>query len=73
MFAKLMIGAAAVLAAALFAYLGGRLINAYGEARYQSGLADGQLKQMPAILTANARAAQAAGGARSGDRRGWRT
>ena len=54
-----MVGAAAVLAAALFAYLGDRLINAYGEARYQSGLADGQLKQIPAILTANARVAQA--------------
>jgi len=59
MFAKLMIGAAAVLAAALFAYLGDRTINAYGEARYQSGLADGQLKQVPGILAANARAAQA--------------
>jgi len=54
-----MIGATAVLAAALFAYLGGRLISTYGEARYQSGLADGQLKQMPGILAANARAAHA--------------
>lgn len=59
MFAKLMIGAAAVLTAALFAYLGDRLINAYGEARYHSGLADGQLKQMPGILAANQQAAQA--------------
>ncbi len=59
MFAKLMMGAAAVLAAALFAYLGNRMINAYGEARYQSGLADGQLKEVPGILAANARAAQA--------------
>jgi hypothetical protein len=58
MFTKLMIGAAAVLAAALFAYLGDRLINAYGEARYRSGLADGQLKQVPGILAANAKAAQ---------------
>jgi len=59
MFAKLMMGAAAVLAAALFAYLGDRLINAYGEARYQSGLADAQIKQMPGILAANEKAAQA--------------
>ena len=59
MFAKLMIAAAAVLAAALFAYLGDRTIQAYGEARYQSGLADGQLKQVPGILAANVRAAQA--------------
>jgi len=59
MFAKLMTGAAAVLAAVLFAYLGGRTINAYGEARYQSGLSNGQLKQMPGILAANARAEQA--------------
>lgn len=59
MFAKLMMSAAAVLAAALFAYLGDRLIDAYGEARYQSGLADGQLKQMADILAANRRAAQA--------------
>jgi len=59
MFAKLMIGAAAVMVAALFAYLGDRTIRAYGEARYQSGLSDGQLKQMPGILAANARAEQA--------------
>ena len=59
MFAKLMMGAAAVMAAALFAYLGDRLINAYGEARYQSGLADGQLKQVPVVLAANQKAAQA--------------
>jgi len=60
MFAKLMISAAALLAAALFAYLGDRLIQAYGEARYQGGLADGQLRQVPAILAANDKAAQAA-------------
>jgi len=54
-----MMDSATVLAAALFAYLGDRLINAYGEARYQSGLADGQLKQVPGILAANARATQA--------------
>ena len=59
MFAKLMISAAAVLAAALFAYLGNRLIDAYGDARYQSGLAAGQLKQVPDILAANRQAAQA--------------
>ena len=59
MFAKLTMCAAAVLAAALFAYLGDRLINAYGAARYQSGLADGQLKQMPGILAANQQAARA--------------
>jgi len=60
MFAKLMIAAAAVLAAALFAYLGDRTIQAYGEARYQSGLADGQLKQMPVILAANEKVTQTA-------------
>ena len=59
MFGRLMIGAAAVLAAALFAYLGDRLISAYGEARHQSGLADAQLKQFPGILAANEKAAQA--------------
>lgn len=59
MFAKLMMSAAAVLAAALFAFLGDRLITAYGEARYQSGLANGQLKQMPNILAASQRATQA--------------
>jgi len=59
MFAKLMIGAVALLTAALFAYLGGRLIDAYGEARYQSGLAEGQLKQMPDVLAANQKVAQA--------------
>lgn len=59
MFVKLMIGAAAVLAAALFAYLGDRLINAYGEARYRSGFAEGRLKQVPGILAASEKAAQA--------------
>lgn len=59
MFAKLMICAATVLAAALFAYLGDRLITAYGDARYQSGLADGQLRQVPIILAADQRATQA--------------
>jgi len=54
MFAKIMSGAAAVLAAALFAYLGHALIEAYGAARYQAGLADGQLRQVPQILAANA-------------------
>jgi hypothetical protein len=59
MFAKLMTGAAAVLAAALFAYLGDRLIQLYGDARYESGLAEGQLKQVPGILAANAKIAAA--------------
>jgi len=59
MFGRLMISAAAVLAAALFAYLGNRLISAYGEARYQSGLAEGQLKQVPGILVANEKATRA--------------
>lgn len=59
MLAKLMMCAAAVLAAALFAYLGDRLIQAFGEARYQSGLAEGQLKQVPGVLAANAAAAAA--------------
>jgi hypothetical protein len=59
MFAKLMMGAAAVLAAALSAYLGTRLITAYGDARYQSGLVAGRLAQVQDVLTANAQAAQA--------------
>lgn len=59
MFTKLMIGVAAVLAAALFAYLGNRLIHAYGDARYESGLANGQLNRMTDILAANRAAAQA--------------
>lgn len=59
MWAKLILGAAAVLAAALFAFLGDRLIMAYGDARYVAGLADGQVRQLPAILTANAQAARA--------------
>ena len=59
MFAKLIMGATAILAVALFAYLGDRTINAYGEARYQSGLAEGQLKQMPGIIAANISAVQA--------------
>jgi len=54
-----MLSAAAVLAAALFAFLGDRMIQAYGAARYQAGLADGRVQQLPAILTANAAAAQA--------------
>jgi len=59
MWAKLMLGAAAVLAAALFAFLGDRLIAAYGNGRYPAGLADGQVRQLPAILAANAQAARA--------------
>ena len=59
MWTKLMLSAAAVLAAALFAFLGNRLISAYGAARYQAGLAQGQVQQLPAILAANAAAAQA--------------
>lgn len=59
MFAKMMIGAAALLAAAPLAYLGHELIQAYGEARYQSGLADGRLRQLPDIVAANAEAARA--------------
>ena len=60
MYAKLMMSAVAVLAAALFAYLGHSVIAAYGAARYQAGLADGQLRQVPLILSANAVAAKAA-------------
>jgi len=58
MYAKLMMGAVAVLAAALFAYLGHSMIAAYGAARYQAGLADGRLQQVPQILSANALAAK---------------
>jgi len=59
MFARIGIGAAILLAAALLAHLGHTLIQAYGDARYQSGLADGRLKQLPDILAANAEAARA--------------
>jgi hypothetical protein len=59
MWNKLILRAAAVLAAALFAFLGDRTIHAYGAARYQAGLAEGQLQPLPAILTANASAAKA--------------
>jgi hypothetical protein len=58
-FAKLMIGAVAVLAAALFAYLEQAMIAAYGTARYQAGLAEGRLQQLPQILSANQAAAKA--------------
>jgi len=58
MFAKIMSGAAAILAAALFAYLGHALIEGYGAARYKAGLADGRLQQVPQILAADAAAAQ---------------
>ncbi len=54
-----MLSAAAVLAVALFAFLGDRLISAYGDARFQAGLAGGQVKQLPAILAANAAATKA--------------
>jgi len=60
MYAKLMMGAAAVLAAALFAYLGQVLIRSYGAARYSQGLAEGREAQWPQILSANAAAAKAA-------------
>jgi hypothetical protein len=60
MYAKLVVGAVAVLAAALFAYLGHSVITAYGAARYQAGLAEGRLQQVPQILSANAIAAKAA-------------
>ena len=40
MFTKLMTSAVAILAAALFAYLGRTTILAYGAARYQAGLAE---------------------------------
>ena len=60
MYAKLMMGAAAVLAAALFAYLGHVLIRSYGSARYFQGLAEGREAQWPQILSANAAAAKAA-------------
>jgi hypothetical protein len=59
MWTKLMLSAAAGLAAALFAFLGNRLISAYGDARYQAGLAEGRVRQLPAILAANAAAVQA--------------
>lgn len=64
MFAKLIPSAVAILAAALFAYLGRTTILAYGAARYQAGLADARLQQLPQILSANEAAAKAAVGAR---------
>lgn len=54
-----MLSAAALLVAALFAFLGDRTVQAYGAARYQAGLAEGRVQQLPAILTANAAATQA--------------
>jgi hypothetical protein len=60
MWSKIMTGAAALLAAALFASLGNRLIGAHGEARYQAGLAKGQVQQLPAILAAHAAATKEA-------------
>jgi hypothetical protein len=59
MWAKMMVSAVAVLAAALFAFLGDRMINAYGAARYEAGLAQGQARQLPGILAANAAASRA--------------
>ena len=59
MWSKLIVGAAAILAAALFAFLGVRLINAYGNARYQAGFAEARTQQVPAILAANEAAARA--------------
>jgi len=60
MYAKLMMSAVAMLAAALFAYLGHSVITAYGAASYRAGLAEGRLQQVPQILSANAAAAKAA-------------
>ena len=65
MFTKLMTSAVAILAAALFAYLGRTTILAYGAARYQAGLADARLQQVPQILSANEAAAKAATDARN--------
>lgn len=64
MIAKLIPSAVAILAAALFAYLGRTTILAYGAARYQAGLADARLQQVPQILSANGAAAKAATDAR---------
>lgn len=58
MWGKVISGAAIVLAFALAAFLGDKLLTHYGEARYQAGLADGQLKQVPAVLAANERVAK---------------
>jgi len=60
MYAKLMMGAAAVLAAALFAYLGHVLIAGYGTARYRQGLAEARAERLPQILSANQAATKAA-------------
>jgi len=64
MLTKLMTSAVAILAAALFAYLGRTTILAYGAARYQAGLADARLQQMPQILSANEAVAKVATEAR---------
>lgn len=50
MWSKLTLSAVAILATALFAFLGDRMIAAYGAARYQAGVADGRMRQLPAIL-----------------------
>jgi hypothetical protein len=60
MYAKLMMGAAAVLAAALCAYLGHVLIAGYGTARYRQGLAEARAERLPQILSANRAATKAA-------------
>ena len=59
MWAKMMVSAAALVAAALFAFLSDRMINAYGTARYEAGLAEGRVEALPGVLTANAAVTQA--------------
>jgi len=60
MWSKIIVSAVALLAAALFAYLGQRTIAAYGTARQAQGAAEGKLTQLPAVLEANAQAARTA-------------
>lgn len=64
MWGKLLAGAALISAFALAAFLGHQMIAAYGDARYAAGRAAGQAAQLPAILAANAAAAEAALAAR---------
>jgi hypothetical protein len=60
MWLKAIFGGAVALAFGLAAFLGVKLIDHYGDARYAAGVADGQLKQVPAILAANAQVTQMA-------------
>lgn len=60
MWLKAIFGGAVALAFGLAAFLGVKLIDHYGDARYRAGVAEGQLQQVPAVLAANAQVTQMA-------------